>query len=160
MLTRAWKYLLPLLLVPPALYPVDVLEVRAVRSDQILLARRVRGGESFRFSYVHSVEKIPVQGSFVVTERGGLRPLETRFPSFGPGLPFAAGEVLREGREMTASDLGPELDRLSFLVSPSTSQTLSFKDSRVSFAGLTEGERVTVQVSPYPLWRILVRHES
>jgi len=153
-----WIYLLPLFFLAVFLYPVPVLEVKAKKSDQILFLRKVSPGDQFEFQYIHSVEKIPVAGLFVVTPKRLIKPIETQFPSHGPGLPFMGGEVVLEKGIMRAGAEVGEMKQFSFFVSPFTRQSLIFKNQKLDLSTVKEGEVVTVVVKKYPIGRVLFKH--
>jgi hypothetical protein len=68
------------------------------KGDHLVAAVRTGEGEEVRLSYLHSVEKTPVEGRFVVAEGPSLRIRETRMASVGTGLPNTASErTRREG---------------------------------------------------------------
>jgi len=145
-----------ILIVAFFLYPVPVLELKTEKNDRILFLKRVSSGEPFIFQYVHSVEKITVQGFFIITSRGMIQLVETQFPSFGPGLPFMKNEVILEKDKMRATSKIEEMENFSFFVSPFTLPQLTFKDERFDFSSLKEGELVTLRVRRYPLGGFLL----
>ncbi|MCG6893625.1 MAG: DUF1850 domain-containing protein [Desulfobacteraceae bacterium] len=79
--------------------PAVVFTVRLPREgDRLAAAVRTGEGEEMRLSYLHSVEKTPVEGRFVVSEGPSLRIRETRMASVGTGLPNTVPErTRREG---------------------------------------------------------------
>jgi hypothetical protein len=150
-------YFLAALLLLIFCYPAWVLEGSSRADGRVVFLRRVSPGEEFEIRYIHSVEKIPVVGVFSVVDNGKIRPLETRFPSFGPGLPFLSAEVTREGGTMRAKASMEPMDTLSFYVSSSTRQELVFKQKQIGFASmLRDGDVMVFQVKRYPLGRLLV----
>jgi hypothetical protein len=138
-------------------YPALVLEGRSRKEDRVIFLRRVSPGEEFEIRYIHSVEKIPVVGIFSVVGNGQIRALETRFPSFGPGLPFLSADVTREGGIMRAKASMEPMDTLSFYVSSFTRQELVFKQEQISFASmLRDGDVMVFRVKHCPVGRLLV----
>jgi hypothetical protein len=150
-------YFLAALVLLAFCYPVLVLEGSSRADGRIVFRRRVSNGDEFEIRYIHSVEKIPVAGVFSVAGNGRIRPAETRFSSFGPGLPFLDAEVTREGGVMRAkTDMEP-MDSLSFYVSAFTRQELIFKDEQIRFASvLRDGDVMVFRVKRYPLGRLLI----
>ena len=57
------------------------------KANRVLLRARVRPGDRFILSYLHSVAKSRVTGTFEVTPAYEISVRETTFGSFGPGLP-------------------------------------------------------------------------
>jgi len=160
MFGRQWGYLLLMVILVSAvlLYPVSYLEVRGKRDSQPLLLKKVSPGDRFEFRYIHSVDKTPVSGFFVVTTRCTLKPIETRFLSYGPGLPSMEGKVVLETGEIVAKVEVEEMKQFSFFVSPMTNPSLIFKNERLDFSSLKEGEVIRVEVKKYPMGGIFLRH--
>lgn len=155
---RNWGYLLLILILATLLYPLSFLEVRTEKGGQILLLKKVSSGDQFEFRYIHSVDRTPVSGSFLITSRRTFKPIETRFLSYGPGLPSAEGKVSHEGGKIIAKPDVEEMERFSFFVSPFTHQSLIVKNERLDFSLFREGEVVTVTIKRYPLGEGILRH--
>jgi len=137
---------------------VDTLEVRNEKDGRVIFSRKVSPGEGFEFSYIHSVDKTPVTGHFLISSKGMIKPVETQFLSYGPGLPSTEGKVIVEKGVMKARPEIEEMKRFSFFVSPFTNQCLIIKGERLDFSSMKEGERVTIGVKQYPIGRILFKH--
>ncbi|MCX8118890.1 MAG: DUF1850 domain-containing protein [Desulfobacterota bacterium] len=153
-----WGTLLSIFFMAVSFYPVDRLEVRSAGGGGVLLGERVSPGEGFQFSYLHSVDRTPVTGYFLITPAKRIKPAETRFESFGPGLPSLERGLKAEGRSFYVKTDGGEMDRFSFFVSPMTQQVFQFRDRRLNFSSFREGEVVTVSVRSYPLiWEALIQ---
>jgi len=146
-----WKYLLPLFFLAVFFYPVHVLEVGTKKSEEILLRRRVSPGDEFQFQYTHSVSKTPVSGRFLITSKRMIKNIETQFFSYGPGLPSTGEGVAIEKGALKAITDAEEMKQFSFFVSPFTNQSLKFRDRRIDFSSLKEGEVVCVEVRQYPI---------
>lgn len=151
MFEKSWRYLLLLFFLAFFFYPVDVLEVRTKKSEEILLRRKVSPGDEFQFQYTHSVSKAPVSGRFLITSRRMIKTIETQFFSYGPGLPSAGEGVMIEKGTIKAITDAEEMEQFSFFVSPFTDQTLKFKERKVDFLSLKEGEVVVIEVRQYPI---------
>ncbi len=156
-------YLLPFVLLFIAisavlLYPVPCLEVRGLRSSERLLLRKVSPGDQFEFHYIHSVDGNPVSGSFVVTSRHTIKPIETCFLSYAPGLPSTEGKVVRERGKIVARIEAEEMRAFSFFVSPMVRPSLKFKEESLDLSLLREGEVVSVEVKKHPIGRTLFRY--
>jgi len=159
---KKWGYLLFILLILVILaiflYPVSCLEVRTEKEPQILLVKKVSSGEQFEFYYIHSVDKTPVSGHFLITSKGMIKPIETHFLSYGPGLPSVEDKVIIEKGRMKARPEVEEMKQFSFFVSPFTNQCLVFKGERLDFSSVKEGEVITVEVKHYPVGGLIFRH--
>lgn len=121
--------------------------------------KRVSPGETFEFSYIHSVDKTPVTGYFLITAGKGIKPVETRFESYGPGLPSMERGVKAEGGQFRVTSHSGEMAHLSFFVSPMTHQVMQFKGETLDFSSFPEGEVMTIGVKSYPLlWEVFLRY--
>lgn len=121
--------------------------------------KRVSPGETFEFSYIHSVDKTPVTGYFLITAGKGIKPVETRFTSYGPGLPSMEIGVKAEDGQFRARPDIKEMKCLSFFVSPATQQTLIFKGERLDFSAFREGGMIKIRVKSYPLlWEVFFKY--
>ncbi len=155
---RSWGYLLLILILAPLLYPLSFLEVRTEKGGRVLLLKKVSPGDQFEFRYIHSVDRTPVSGFFLITSKRTFKPIETHFLSYGPGLPSTEGKTSRGGREIIAKPDVEEMERFSFFVSPFTHQSLIVKNERLDFTSFKEGEVVTVTIKRYPLGGRILRH--
>lgn len=160
MLKLKWGYLLFIFLPAAFLYPVAILEIKSEKSNQVFLRECVSSGDRFEFRYIHSVEKIQISGFFLITSGGMIKPVETHFPSYGPGLPFMKEEVVLEKGMMKTRSEAEDLKQFSFFVSPMTKQFLVFKDKKIDFSSAKEGEIIKVKVKRYPLLGVLLKHGS
>lgn len=129
--------------------PVPTLEVASKHQERVLWRSRVAAGDVFTFSYIHSIELIPVEGRFAVEADGWLRVVETRFPSYGAGLPQASARSA-DGKWMVAPG-GERLPRFSFYISPINEARVHFNGRTLNLADLLEpGDVVTLKVAGYP----------
>jgi hypothetical protein len=87
-----------------------------------------------------------------------IKPVETHFLSYGPGLPSREGKVYREGGKIIARSDAEEMECFSFFISPLTYQSLIIKNKRIDFSSLKEGEVVTVTVKRYPWGERVLRY--
>ena len=155
---RNWGYLLAILILAILVYPISFLEVRTEKGGQILFLKKVSPGDRFEFRYIHSVDKTPVYGFFLITSKRTIKPVETYFLSYGPGLPSMEGKVVVEKGAIVAAPEVEELKRFSFFVSPFTKQSLIYKNERIDFSSMREGEIITVGVRRYPIGRMLFNY--
>jgi len=159
MFEKRWGYLLIILLILAGLlYPLPFLEVKTEEGSQILLLKRVSPGDQFEIRYIHSVDKTPVSGFFLVTSKRTIKPIETHFKSYGPGLPSTEGKMNVEKGVLIAKPEVEALEQFSFFVSPFTHQTLMFKNERLDFSSIKEGEVIRVKVKQYPIGGVLFRY--
>lgn len=130
--------------------PISVLEVKKEKRGVILFHKRVAEGDTFLFGYIHSVEKTPVEGTFLVEEGGVLRIVETRFASYGAGLPNVFGKSRRKDGWFVVEG-GERLDKLTFFFSQDNRPVLTFKGEKVIFESERGGEgRLEISIRPYP----------
>lgn len=125
--------------------PVSVLEVKDGKSGGILFHQRAVEGDIFLFCYIHSVEKTPVEGTFLVERDGVLRIVETRFSSHGAGLPNVAGKTLQKNGWFVTEG-GERLDKLSFFFSAINRPVLKFKGKETAL-GTKKGEGGLLEIS-------------
>lgn len=124
-------------------------------SDRILLRAPVRPGDRFTLSYLHSVAKSRVTGTFEVTPDHRLAVRETAFGSFGPGLPeVRPGDDFEVGRGMIrVRSRDRVLGELSVFVHPFTDHRLEVAGQMLDLSrAVPAGSRVRIGV------RIGVRH--
>lgn len=137
-------------------FPVQTLEVRSRHTGRVLYRTPAAPGDGFTFTYIHSIEKIPVEGVFAVEEDGALRVVETRFPSYGAGLPVQTAGVRPAGAWMVAPS-GERLSEFSFFISPVNQASLRIGTRSLDLTQLVEpGDVVAVAVRrhPYILMRL------
>lgn len=132
------------------LVPVSVLEVKDGKSGEILFHKRAVEGDVFLFSYIHSVEKTPVEGTFLIERRNGLRIVETRFSSHGAGLPNVPGKTLRQNGWFVVEG-GERLEKFNFFFSPINRPVLKFKDKETALGNEKgEGGLLEISIRHYP----------
>jgi hypothetical protein len=122
------------------------------KANRVLLRARVHPGDRFTLSYVHSVSKSRVTGTFEVSPAYEISVRETAFGSFGPGLPD-----VRPGDDYQVKDglirlkvnqtiPGPGL---VFAVYPYTEHRLEVGDRTLDLSREVEaGGRVAIAVRP------------
>jgi hypothetical protein len=131
-------------------YPVQTLEVRSRQADKVIFRAKATPGEVFTFAYIHSIEKVPIEGVFSVEADGALRVIETRFPSYAAGLPFQATGKSEDGRWMVAPG-GQKLPEFSFYISPINRPSLRMGAETLDLTNLIDsGDVVVVAVRRYP----------
>lgn len=154
-----WGCLLCVFILAILFYPMDTLEVRNEKDGQIIFSRKVSPGDGFEFFYIHSVDKTPVTGTFLITSGKKIKHVETRFESYGPGLPSMEKDVTVEGGKIKVRTDALEMQYFSFFISPMTQQAMIFKGERLEFSSFREGEVMSIGVKFYPLFReVIFRH--
>ena len=136
--------------------PVQTLEVRSRRTDRVIFREKTAPGDLFAFAYIHSIENIPVEGVFAVEADGALRLVETRYPSYGAGLPFQATGKSEDGKWMVAPG-GQRLPEFSFYISPINRASLRMGARTFDLMNLVDpGDVLVVAVGrrPYILMRL------
>jgi hypothetical protein len=132
------------------LFPEQTLEVRSRRADRVIFRERTAPGDVFTFAYIHSIENIPVEGVFAVEADGALQIVETRFPSYGAGLPLQAARRSPDGKWMVVPG-GERRFRFSFYISPINQSVLRIGDKTLDLNNLIEsGDLVEVAVRRFP----------
>ncbi len=132
------------------LFPVQTIEVRSRRTDGVVFRARTAPGDAFTFAYIHSIEKVPVEGVFTVEADGALKVVATRFPSYGAGLPYQVADKSADGKWMVAPG-GQKLPEFSFYVSPINQASLRMGAKTLNLTSLIDsGDVVVVAVRRYP----------
>lgn len=130
---------------------MPALEVKNEKDGRVIFSRKVSPGERFEFQYIHSVDKTPVTGYFLITSGKKIKPVETQFESYGPGLPSTEKGVTVEGGKIKVKTDSVEMEHFSFFVSPMTGQAMMFKGEKLEFSSFKEGEVMTIGVKSHPL---------
>jgi hypothetical protein len=122
------------------------LVVYDAKADRVLLSKRVRAGDSFTLSYLHSVAKSRVSGRFEVGAKRGIVARETSFGSFGPGLPeVKPGDPYRIEDGVIRLAVDQVVEELSFFVHPYTEHVLEIGAVRLELSkNLPAGSLVKV----------------
>jgi hypothetical protein len=132
-------------------YPAQTIEVRSRPTNKVIAREKIKPGERFTFAYIHSIENIPVEGVFEVQSDGALRVVETRFPSYGAGLPNSAAGKAEDGKWM-AAPAEQKLPEFSFYISPINQPSLRIGNKTLDLNRRMEsGDIVVVAVRRYPL---------
>ena len=103
-----------------------LLVVRAATLNQNIYSITVKPNDQFALSYTHSVSRRPVSGTFIITDRGEIKPLSTEFDSFGPGLPdleVSTVYEMKDGLIIVYHDEEPR-EQIRLFVSPLTGERL------------------------------------
>ncbi|RNL82867.1 DUF1850 domain-containing protein [Halostreptopolyspora alba] len=104
-------------------------------------------GESFTLSFVHSLDKLPVEDVYEVRD-GRIVQEATRVREFGAGMGHipGRGEGHAEGQWWVVSGIDEPIDDFRVLVgSPETQHRLTFPDEEVTLSRCWSGERLTLR---------------
>jgi hypothetical protein len=141
-------------------YPVQIIEVRSRQADRVILREKTNAGDIFTFAYIHSIEKIPIEGVFAVEADGALRVVETRFPSYAAGLPSQVTGKSEDGKWMVAPG-DQKLPEFSFYISPINRPSLRVGAKTLDLTNLIDsGDIVVVAVRRYPFLLMRLGHNS
>lgn len=150
---KKWLFIISLIvlaLLAGGIIPVSVLEVQDGKSGEILFHKRAVEGDVFLFSYIHSVEKTPVKGTFLIEKNGTLRIIETRFSSHGSGLSNESEKTHRKNGWFITEG-GGRLDKLTFFFSPINRPVLTFKGKEIALGKeKKEGGLLEISTRRYP----------
>jgi hypothetical protein len=124
------------------LWPIiPVLEIVDAGSGRIVFCARVRQGEEFGLSFVHSVNRRPVYDTLRV-ENDHLVIVKSRFDSFGAGMPESS---TAEGTLAVAPDgwlewtVNRPVPELTLRVGRVADHTLRLQDRQIHLADLAQG---------------------
>jgi hypothetical protein len=130
-------------------HPARSLDVSSRRTGKVLWRVPVATGEVFTFAYIHSIELTPVEGRFAVEADGWLRLVETRFPSYGAGLPAQVTGRAADGWMVAAS--GERMPEFSFYMEPINRARLRVGERTLDLsARLRPGDVVAIAAGHYP----------
>ena len=142
------------------LFSIEVATIRLPRSEQKLIgAVKTTVGGDIRLSYLHSVERTPVEGRFSVGPGPTLLIRETRMMSVGTGLPNTAAErTRRDGRWMVVDEGLQPLPGLDFYLSPVNKTRITVDGSPVSLEPVPSGSVIRLNVEKIRLGRFWLWH--
>lgn len=137
---------------------IPALEIVDGRDGRVAFCARVRAGEEFVLSFVHSVNKRPVFDT-LRAEDNHLVIVRSRFDSFGAGMPEASTPegkltIAKDGwLEWTVNRAVPEITvRVGWVAE----HTLHIKDREIRLADLAEpGKPLTLRVRKIRLFDLL-----
>lgn len=94
--------------------------IEEAKTGQVLASAPIAPGDELYFGWVHSLEKIPWDEWYRVTEEGTLMLETISFPAFGAGIPADKGDpVIRDGI-IFYENIQQEFPYLQWLNSPQT----------------------------------------
>ena len=137
---------------------LPVIEIVDGRVGRVAFCARVRPGEEFVLSFVHSVNRRPVYDT-LRAEGEHLVIVKSRFDAFGAGMPEASTPegtltIAKDGwLEWTVNKPVPEV---TIRVGRVANHTLSIKDREIRLADLAEpGQLLTMRVRKIRMFDLL-----
>lgn len=110
---------------------------------------------NLKISYIHSVQKTPVEEYLEVGMYGKIKLYETRYQSFGVGMPFleSEGDFHQEG-DFYVMDMEREFNDLVLRVGKDTNLTLDANGEVFPlYKTLPAGARVEIYTKPFVIGR-------
>ncbi len=136
-------------------FPIDTLELTNKRTGQVIFRWIVSTDDQVVYRYIHSVEKTPVEAVFSIESDRHLQLTETRFPSYGAGLPNGVGEKMQTSGWMTLA-CAQRMESFSAFFSSINHPSIVIHNRRWDIGSpLTDGDILALTVIKRPLWRIL-----
>jgi len=143
------------------LFSINVVTIRLPRSEQKLVCalKTIVGGD-IRLNYLHSVERTPVEGRFMVGQGPTLLIRETRMTSVGTGLPNTVPErTRRDGRWMVVDEGLQPMSGLDFYLSSVNKTRITVDGSLMSLKSVPSGSVIRLNVEKvclgcFWLWRL------
>lgn len=109
-------------------------------------------GDRFFLSYLHSVEKTRVKGTFQVSAAPAMLAVETRMTSVGTGLPNTfAGRTTIDGEWIVVDEELKALDAFRFFISKVNETVLETPGTVIDLMKLPSGTVITVGVEKVTL---------
>ena len=109
-------------------------------------------GQALSISFVHSVQKTPVEEYLTVNDdMSGLVLNSTRYHSFGVGLPFmdSDGEFYQDGNDFVMDKMNRHFDSLSLRTGLGTKLTIELDgESYPVYENHDPGYRVNIFIAP------------
>jgi|GEM_PF-743592 hypothetical protein len=148
--------LLSLLLGAWFLLPVDVMVIQMEEGQKrLVILVKTSPGDEMVLTYVHSVERTPVEGRFRVSKRHRLLLSETRMASVGTGLPTESSRrVLRKGDWMVVDEGERDISELRIFLLPLNHPRLWVKGREIPVDTLMEkGGLLKIRLARTLRWR-------
>jgi hypothetical protein len=137
---------------------ISLLEIVGAGSGRVVFCSRVKPGEEFVLSFVHSVNRRPVYDT-LRTEADRLVIVKSRFDSFGAGMPESSTS---EGTLTVARDgwlewvVNRPVTDVTVRVGRAADHTLHLKDREIRLSELSEpGSALTIRVRNVPMLDLL-----
>ena len=120
-----------------------------------LIIKPLIGDVDLKINYIHSVQKTPVEECLKINKFDKIRLYETRYQSFGVGLPFSEedGEFHQEGNFFVLK-MNRQFKNLFLRVGKETNLTLNVDgDILPVYRTMAIGSRVEIYVEPFIIGR-------
>lgn len=157
---RKWYFLvLSPSLIGFFLFPVFHLELKDRSQNRVCFVVRVSEGDLLRFSYIHSVEKIPVEAVLRIN-RKGLKVIKTETPSYGAGLPnVVPNHLIKKAKGTFRVFANSEvMDPFTFFISAITHPILQIKGKNILLAEMVrEGGVMELKVKRSPAFLFFLK---
>jgi hypothetical protein len=135
--------------------PFDALELTNKRTGQVILRWIVSTDDQVVYRYIHSVEKTPVEAQFSIEGDQFMRLTETRFPSYGAGLPNAVGEKTHTSGWITLSS-SQKMESFSTYFSSINHPSIVIHNRKWEIESFfIDGDILALTVKTRPLWMII-----
>ena len=112
---------------------------------------------NIKISFIHSVQKTPVEEYLRVERLGKIILYETHYQSFGVGLPFLLdeGDFHQEGDTFILK-MNREFNDLALRIGKNTQHTLDIDGEILPlYKMLKAGDRIDISVQPYIIGKLL-----
>ncbi len=124
-------------------------------NNRVLSSHLLLPGEGFTFKYTHSVEKTTVIEEYQLNWSGKLIMTETRFKSYGAGLPLETENFSTEGEFFILRDMDIKLPQVRIRVSRTPGQSITFEKDSCQLQNLARPGQVIV-VKPVSFIKFLI----
>lgn len=149
--------LLLLILLAVFFIPLPTLLVSQQQGQPVIVVPMVFD-KTFTYEYLHSVNKTPVQESFLLAPGNSLLLTSTTFKAYGVGTPFLEGEGELENHNglFILKGQNRRFPQLNFGVVPFTDPTLIYRGKRYHFKDYFQaGSLITLKVSNQTTAKVL-----
>lgn len=119
---------------------------------EMIAAAPAYSGQALSISFIHSVQKTPVEEYLTVNDdMSGLVLNSTRYHSFGVGLPFMEGdgEFYQDGNDFVMDNMNRHFDNISLRTGLGTKLTIELDgESYPVYENHDPGYRVNIFIAP------------
>ncbi len=123
----------------------DVPMLQIVKQEQIIYSTLLPDRE-FALAFIHSVEMTPVYEYYRIDSDGSLVLYETRYSSYGAGLPSEPGEGFQTENGQFVVKMTRKFGEISLRVSHINGHGILFKDKSIMFKEIaSENELITLR---------------
>lgn len=137
------------------------IEIAHRKSGDVLAFVPARSGDQFSIQFTHSIAKTPVVETFRLDSSGDIVLIETRYQSFGAGLPFdveGKQRLLTENGHYRLVNIDRHLPELIMAVGTVANHQLLIKDRHIAFTQFAKpGESVRIRMMRHSLIMYLLK---